>query len=66
MKTDHLDDKEMKRMMKLIKMFPLYIESDYFKPTEIRDLMTNITNFVLLSGEDKLKENFVAKIKMLF
>ena len=46
-------------MMKLVKMFPLYLESSQLTPTEIRDLMSNITNFVLLSGEDDVKEKFM-------
>jgi len=41
--------------MKLVKSFPIYLESYRLTPIEIRDLMTNITNFVLLSGEDSVK-----------
>ena len=52
--------------MKLIKLFPIYIESKYLTPEEIRDLITNITNFVLLSDDDEVKRKFVQKIKIIF
>jgi len=42
-------------MLKLVKLFPLYLETSLLVPTEIRDLMANISNFVLLSGEDDVK-----------
>ena len=66
MKQNNLNIKETKQLMKLIKLFPIYIESKYLAPDEIRDLITNITNFVLLSDDDEVKRKFVQKIKIIF
>ena len=55
MKVKDVSQRELKQMLKLVKLFPLYLETSLLVPTEIRDLMANISNFVLLSGEDDVK-----------
>jgi len=45
--------------MKLVKLFPMYMETHKLSPQELSDLMANITNFVLLSGEADVKKKFI-------
>jgi hypothetical protein len=41
-------------MVKIVKLFPVYLSSEKFTPAEIRELILNMSNFVMLSGSDEV------------
>ena len=62
----HYNHKHWNKLVKLIAHFPLHLQSDIWGPDEIRNFLVETANFVLMSDKEDEKEEFIAKIKILF
>ena len=63
---NHVSKKQWNALLKVIELFPLYIESDKLEPNDLRDLLVDLSTFILFDIEDEVKAEFLQKIKMLF